>query len=204
MAYSVTDTQLLETTFNINAVSNGYVIQAVRNKQWIMAGSGDSMPDGIAFHDRDHLFAWALLQPTASIYRFLPTSATPLGIYKIQDVVSSHYVVARPELVADSSLASATSFLLVPMPGSSGSSLQNTADNYFVFAEPSGTQALSADKVASLTGEVFVITPKAGTTDQHTILASINGKYIVSRGAYGLFHTAETITAAGAFRLTPV
>lgn len=130
---------------------------------------------------------------------------SPTGTFVLQDVASGRYVVstaAAPNLVASASSASAgTPFKLAWRPGSS--TVQNAVTGQFVTADQTGTNPLVAARDVASSWETFKFSPVSGTTDQYTIFAGSNGRYVASSSSGTLVNGQTTSSAATKYRLVP-
>ncbi|EJD34613.1 hypothetical protein AURDEDRAFT_188974 [Auricularia subglabra TFB-10046 SS5] len=131
------------------------------------------------------------------------TQGGPTGTWALQEVSSGKYVTSsssRPDLYADSTKAgSAVAFTFGSAAG--GSTIRSNATSQYVTADITGNYPLSAARDSPSTWELFSLQLKSGTSDQYTIVARSNKKYVALNSAGALLPSATSVGAAAVFRL---
>lgn len=127
----------------------------------------------------------------------------PNGTWVLQDVGTGKYVTSsnsRPSLYADTPNGGlAAAIVLSSVPG--GITLRANATSQYVTADESGKYALSAQRDSASAWEIFSFQLLSGTTDQYTMTAHSNKKYVALGDDGALMPTAASSSTASVFRL---
>jgi len=105
-----------------------------------------------------------------------------------------------PDLLATATSASAAATFRVSwQPGSS--LLTNVASGKIVTSDQSGTNPLTALRDTAQAWEAFKLAAVSGTSDQYTIFAGSNKRYVATSGSGALVNSATAASGAAKYRL---